>query len=610
MARGWTIPTKNIGSWAWEIVQECSASLEKRRMQGLAYRNLFLTGDESGDPQTYPLTLDATESLASYYYSPVDLKFDITPYGQAGPRERAMGRATAAELYQRFRQANVDLSISGANLWSLVKGKAFVALYWSKRGFEPHVVQPEVMGVLRDDLPTLDQQDAFFHQWWMTPTRFADFVRGHPKERQILRKARGAKTPAPQIGPGNAALRQILVGAPYGAPYQPAGAGQGSTANQRNQVFWLTAPEPMLASQTATELICLHTLWVWDRTREDWTTISLVGPDCVVYGEIRQTNMFAEYPDPKDPRKIISSSDDNPLKGHHPYIEFCPNPLDNYFWGDPEIRHTALIQRAINNRINGLNQKMRMQEKPPRVFHGMPTVTQNVYTRLNKPGGYLVDNNPGGKVDTLNTEVTASDFQSIHELEAMFDKMRGMPATMRGEGEQGVRAQAHAETLVRTGSPRIKDGALMTERAVEQVGGLGLDLLRARCPDTMVYWVKEGEVGPFKDRTVDELIWEPPVPGMKGIEFHFHGLDERYKVSVDGHSSSPAFSKEAKQDALALSQRGAMSPEELVRSMHPEREDEIIADIERREHEKAEQTKMLLQHPELLRAIEGGKHKR
>lgn len=608
--RGWSIPTdtKKLGSWAWEVVEGCSGSLDKRRMQGQAYRNLFLTGDESGDPQTYPIIFDHIDNQASYQYSPVDLRFSVTPYGQAGPRERSMGRAAGVELTRRFREASVDMAVEDANLWSLVKGKTFLALYWSKKGFEPHVIQPEVFGVLRDDISSLDRQDAFFHQRWMTPMRFADMVEGHPKAREILRKAAKYKVstrPSDQR-PGNAALRQILVGAPYGAPFQPAGTGQGSTANQRNQVFWLTAPEANLAAKVSAELICLHDLWLWDRSRDDWTTISLVGPDCIVWGDIRQTNMFAEYPDPKDPGKVIASSDANALKGHHPYIEFCPNRLDDYFWGDPEIRHVALIQRSINKRVNGINHTERMGERPPRVFHGMPTVTQNVYTRLNKPGGYLADAQPGGKVDTLKPD--PADWTSLHEWEAMFNKMAGMPATLRGEGESGVRAQAHAETLVRTGSPRIKDRALAAERSADQVGGLGLDLLRARCLDPFVYWVKKSQA---KDETdaVDPLLWEPPVSGDIGFLILFGDLDDRYKVSVDGHSSSPAFEKEEKQTAVTLSTRGAIGPVDLVRRLHPDNEDEIIADIEERQHAQEQLQAQVIAHPDLAKVLHGGKRR-
>jgi hypothetical protein len=184
----------------------------------------------------------------------------------------------------------------------------------------------------------------------------------------------------------------------------------------------------------------------------------------------------------------------------------------------------------------------------------------------------------------------------------MFNDIGGMPATVRGEGESGVRAQGHAETLVRMASPRFKDKALAAERSVDTMGGLVLDILRAKSPDEQVAWVPEGAAGPFKDQKLDAALYEPPAPGLFGIKFLFSQLQDNQRVSVDAHSSSPMFSQDVRQLVFALAKLGAVGPREAIELTHPPREDELVEEVETKEAEKAA---YIQQHPEVLH---GGAH--
>jgi hypothetical protein len=175
----------------------------------------------------------------------------------------------------------------------------------------------------------------------------------------------------------------------------------------------------------------------------------------------------------------------------------------------------------------------------------------------------------------------------LHELIGMFDDTGGYPAVLQGQGESGVRAQGHAETLVRMASPRFKDRAITLERQIEELGGLSLDLMRAYDPSQHVLWIKQSESGPFKGSELDPLVYEPPAPGLTALPFQMHHVDDRYRVSVDSHSSSPIFGKEAREVAMLLASRGAITAEDLVRLLNPPQAEAIIADIETRDANKA-----------------------
>ena len=42
---------------------------------------------------------------------------------------------------------------------------------------------------------------------------------------------------------------------------------------------------------------------------------------------------------------------------------------------------------------------------------------------------------------------------------------------------------------------------------------------------------------------------QPPVPGMKAYQFYMHEIPHNIRVSVDAHSSSPAFGDEAEAES-------------------------------------------------------------
>jgi len=103
----------------------------------------------------------------------------------------------------------------------------------------------------------------------------------------------------------------------------------------------------------------------------------------------------------------------------------------------------------------------------------------------------------------------------------------------------------------------------------------------------------------------DDPTLEAPAPGMKQYPFKFYHIPDNTKVTVDSHSSSPIFAAEERGLVFDLVKIGAMTPEEAVERLHPSGEEEIIADIERRQIQQAE---LIKQHPELL-THPGGKKK-
>lgn len=596
---------KNLGTWAAELVDQCSASRKERIQRGALFRNLYLTGDPNGDPAVYNKTNAHIDNLQSFLYSPVELRFVVEAERWADAAARAKCKAASSELARWVRECDIDMLMEPAVEWSLVKGKTFVKLLWQEGQFVPFLIQPEFMAVLREDLGTLDKQEAFVQSTYLTVYDFERLIATHPARERLMKRVKSfvGKQKDGDAPDQAGYLKQIVLGGTN--PYQAAGTNTGT--RQRSVVDWITGPKPVFDPRVLENLIRLDELWIKDSDREDdYTTIQIIG-DVVIWGDRQQTNLFADMADanPKVQKESL-----NPLKGHHPYIEFCPNPIDGYFWGRPELCNTALLQECLNARVNGINRLLRIQEDPPTTVTGSTSANQITISRLRKPGGWWADSSPTAKIEVQKPEIPQGLYESLREILEWFNDMAGFTPTMAGRGESGVRSQAHSETLVRTSSPRFKDRAILVERAVEAVGGLMLLMLKAHDADKLIAWVGPKDKSLETEASKADNIVEfqpPPVEGMLPIEFQWWHIPKSARVRVDSHSSSPAFSHEARGLLFDLAKVGAVTPADLIEHLQPTGAESLINAFERREAEKA---RFMAEHPELaLKEGKGGKRR-
>lgn len=602
--------SKKTGAFAAEILSQCTASKMERIQRGAAFRNMYLTGNFDGESAAYPEIFAFLENLTAFLFSPVELRFIIDCYGSSNPKDRAIMRAASSEFHKQFRRGNSDMLLEDSVIWALVKGKTFIKNAWTSQGFKDVMVQPEMMGVLEENLSSLDDQDAFSHTTYLTPDKLWRMLRTHPDRDDLMRRAQKYV----QVGQGSDdpehdnRLRQIVVGGMQ--PYNVQGQG---SSNARGQVRWLDAPTPQFAADVITSLIPVHELWIWDDERDnekegldgEYTTIQFVGEDVVLFGDVTHRNLFADQYDPKNIKKKTKPTSENPLAGHHPFSEICPNQLDGYFWGRSEICNVGLLQKYINSRIEGINQMLRRQEDPPKFFSGVSGIKQQAYSILKKAGGYFTDSNPGAKVQDLYPALPEKLFESLHEFLQMFDRMAGFTATMSGRGESGVRSAGHSDALTRNASPRFKDRALVIERQLDAMGALKLDMLKAHVPYSMTAWMPKKDAG-LEGSIPPDVHEDAPVDGMVPVDFTFYDLPDECKISVDSHSSSPAFGQETKTMLFDAMKVGAIDQEFLLTHLHLPGTDSAIEALQRK---KAEQAKMLAAHPELLEHGAKGKKK-
>ena len=524
-------------------------------------------------------TYAALDDLESLLFSPVSLRFAITDPDLPNIVNESKGRVAASRIRKYCRQTDADNLISQAVGISLRKGLGLIKTNVVNKEFSNQLVQPENFGVLHENHCRLDaDMEAFAHRMLITPAQFRNLIKGRPDEADLKERAKShmqGLTGGMRDASGSA--MNIVTGGLY--PFQAGGAGLPNQS--RGIVDWMSQPKANIDPTVESSMLEMDELWVWDDKRGDWATFQIIGDNILLGGKYQITSAFSY--------NTHARQTDPTLKGNHPFSVFCANPVPEYFWGVSEITRLILLQEAINSRITGINKMLRKQEEPATKFVGSTGVNQQALSRFNKPGGYWTDSNPNAKIERDNVQIPEALWNSLHEYERMFDEMMGLPPIAKGQGEQGVRSGAHADTLIRMFSPRFKDRALLVERDVEKFGALMLDLARAHIDQKMIAWVPKESAG-FENSSPEgeEALLIPPAKGLVAVTFTFADLPDDVSLTVDSHSSSPAFSQDAKELAFSLQRIGAMSPAQLVDHVDVSDPDDLRANIMRREVARAE----------------------
>ena len=574
------IPTRDLEGFARNLANICMSSRPSRQNRGTFFESYATAGSaDASAPAMFNKTYAALDDLESLLFSPVSLRFAITDPDLPNIVNESKGRVAASRIRKYCRQTDADNLISQAVGISLRKGLGLIKTNVVNKEFSNQLVQPENFGVLHENHCRLDaDMEAFAHRMLITPAQFRNLIKGRPDEADLKERAKShmqGLTGGMRDASGSA--MNIVTGGLY--PFQAGGSGLPNQS--RGIVDWMSQPKANIDPTVESSMLEMDELWVWDDKRGDWATFQIIGDNILLGGKYQITSAFSY--------NTQARQTDPTLKGNHPFSVFCANPVPEYFWGVSEITRLILLQEAINSRITGINKMLRKQEEPATKFVGSTGVNQQALSRFNKPGGYWTDSNPNAKIERDNVQIPEALWHSLHEYERMFDEMMGLPPIAKGQGEQGVRSGAHADTLIRMFSPRFKDRALLVERDVEKFGALMLDLARAHIDQKMIAWVPTDSAG-FENSSAEgeEALLIPPAKGLVAVTFAFADLPDDVSLTVDSHSSSPAFSQDAKELAFNLQRIGAMSPAQLVDHVDVSDPDDLRANIMRREVARAE----------------------
>lgn len=547
---------KRLIDFARDLIQTCVYSQESRTTANIQAMSLYEKGTTDERTSLYNRTGIHIERLAGYLYEPGEVRYGILFEATDQEPWLARGKAGARFLSRMYRKANADILFAQGVKFGTIKGCTILKHNWTNKpdpkanSLAPELIQPEFFGVEREDLNTLGEQQAMVHTTYLSLNQLRGMINGRPDEAELAAELNRIGSRIRRSETRENWLHQVVLGG-----LQPVSTVTPSGATGQASVTASAAVE--MRPEMMQDLLRLDELWVVDDEREDYTTIQLVEGEILLEGRLRHRNLTG-------------------VQGLLPFTKICPDPQPGYFWGRSEALRLQPLQDMLTERMIDTRRLLKLQAKPPKGLIGFDGMSNQKLRAAMAPGGYLQTQNPNAKIENLIGQIPPELFKDIADIVAMFDEVGGFKPITQGEGEPGVRANAHAQTLMRTASPSLRQRARFIERDAEESADVTFQILQAKDAQVFVSEKKE--------------------------KFLLAQMPEDYYIEVDSHSSSPVFIDDSRELAFALRKLGAIDDEETIRMVHPPMEDLLVSKAKERAAAKA---KLIQEHPELL--TKGGK---
>ena len=534
--------TEDLEEWTRELIDEMTKSADERGMVTTRAGQYYYQGCYDSRAAIYNKCKPFIDKLAGFLLQPTDIRFSVI-YDSTEPEDVLQRAQVAGEkLTADYRQTDSDIKFAEAVVWALINGCQILKHTPAERGFRITPVHPQHFGVLSETTLALDDQEAFVHVSFPTVTQLRSMLDDgdYPNPEDIIAKVlSGASEQRKEDEPTY--FHQMVVGG-----LQPVGnVNEAPSAAGIVSVF--PTPTPWRPQKRIHQTVKFCEIWIKDADRGgDYTTLQMVYPDVLIEGRNTRRNLSR-------------------VPGHHPFVKVQAQPTPGYFWGRSLLADVQMLQELLNKRLRDLKVMWDRNANAPQVFSGFTSVSEEQYYKIISEGGFINDPNPNAKAQKLTEPPPPGYMEEIEFIWQMFDEASGFSPVMSGQGEPGVRAGIHAQTLVRTSSPRLIDQAARIERQLAESGHLSLCLMQAMDPS--VYSTDQG------------------------TEFFLHQLPEDFQVVVDSHSASPAFAEDNRQVAIALARAGAIDAEDLIRMLHPPGAELLLARLRDRQKAQAQQAK-------------------
>ena len=489
-----------------DLIEKCMVSLQDRKGDYASLRSWFLFGsgpDES--PTIFNKIYPHIDQLTSFLYSAETTRFSINVGASVPDQEHIKVPRLTLALNDEWLNSNADQVFSSALTWSLVFNSTFIKLVYNN-GIHPYMVEPASIGVLREDTPYTDRQEALVQTYYITKSELYNRLYSHPKRESIVKRiTTSVHTKTEDLPEG---VDRIIMSQSNPTIY----------GNVNLDLFGMNRYKARVAEET----VKMYELWVWNDETQDYQCVTMAEPDIFIYDR-PGASMF--------------------LKGELPFVQLCPNPQFDYYWGQSEVQRLVFLQQLRNNRMTEILDLLSKQVNPPTALTGFTGILDEKNFALNRAGGLLASDMPNAKAERLAPDMPSSLFEVIHEVDNMFSEASGISSVLQGKGESGVRSSGHASQLARLGSSRAKKRALIIEDSLEKVATLYLKLMQAY------------DKTHFKDE--------------EGHPFIPEQFTKDYVVKVDAHSNSPIFTEDLRQLAFNLFKAKAIDTESLLDLLEP-----------------------------------------
>ena len=512
-----------------DLVDKCSVSIQERTGTYDSLRSYYLFGSGlDAPPAYYNKIYPHIDQLSSFLYSAETTRFTISLGASVNKHEQTKIPSLTGALNDDWLNSNADQVFAQALNWALCYNSTFIKLI-QKNGLHPYMVDPRCIGVYREDTPHTDRQEALIQIYYITRSELYARLYSHPQREALLARLQMGQSQENQVPDG---IQRLILSATDPTMY--------------GNVNLNIAGMQQYKARVAEDTIKMTELWVWNDMTEDYQCVTIADPNVIIYDRPGES-MF--------------------LKGELPFIQLCPTPQYDYYWGISEVARLVFLQDMRNKRMTEILDLLSKQVTPPTALIGFTGLLDEKNFALNRVGGLLSTDMPNAKVEQLAPSIPNDLFREIAEIDQMFEEASGIVNVLQGRGESGVRSAGHASQLARLGSSRAKKRALIIEDSLEKMATLYLKAMQS-----------------YSDRIYTDDT---------GNKFIADQFTKDFVVKVDAHSNSPIFTEDLRSLAFALADRGAITKERLIDILEPPMKQLLKEDL--RKMEQAQQAAQEMQ---------------
>lgn len=512
---------------ATTLVEQCRVSVGMRSAWYQTLNQIAETGRYDGAKALINKMFKILDRTKSHLFSNIELKFAMD-FDRPRLRLDYDRAAEASKLLGRTWERNGTGTTFQQGVFESLKYGACVLKQWvemdgpaqNKPVFLDKLVMPWQFGVYREDENRIDRQEVLCETITLTLPEVWKRIYHLPDSKKLFNKI---KTHA-QSGQSNnnpqSFFHDILSTSQLDTSSSPVSRPGGIM--QLNSMPNYATMGPVIGPET----VQMHELWVKDT--EDYTTIQLVEPDIIIAPLYKKANLLVK---------------DSQLQ---PYRLIQPNVVTNWFWGRSELLDLVEPQGLLAQWCDDAKRLMGIQFDKLMGFIGETGVTDEIYGQM-RQGGF-VNLQAGSSIADITPKFPPETLAMLQFLIKTIDELAGYPSIMQGQGDTGVRANDHAQTLMKTASPTLRDRSLLVEFQCAGAADLTFELMQAK--DESLYWLKAD-----KPTDVDET------------KFLLAELPDDLRVTVDSHSSSPIFSDENAQLIFAAAKLGYVTGDYVLDNM-------------------------------------------
>ena len=429
-------------SFYQDLIDKCMASAEARAQDYGMLRHYYLFGRSPEEEETpYNKIYPHIDTLVAFLFASETTKFSIHLPSGCEEEEYLRLKPLNRAINDMWLASNADSVFSQALTWSLVYNTMIIKLIPRGAEISPMCIEPSCFGVLREDLPSTERQEAMVHSFYTTHSQLDDDLRDHPQRKYIMENVSGS--PVDMNKPDG--LDRILLTA--------------STPDMQGNVNSSLNLAIDYIPKVGEELIKMHELWIWDSQKSDYRIVTRTDTGMTVYD---RDNFF--------------------LKGENPFIQISPEPIYSYYWGMSEVAGMTGLQKWRNERVLQIRKLLNLQVQPPTALTGWMGLVEEKQYAMFSEGSYISTDGMQSKIERFEPKIPNDIFAEVKEIDAMFAERSGLQNILMGKGETGVRSGRQTSELARLSSARIKKRALIVEDALEGMATLYLKLMQKNDP--------------------------------------------------------------------------------------------------------------------------------